>query len=40
MFRVLGTYNFDNRETAVKREVKDGQIETTKGQWVTPVEDA
>jgi len=29
-----------NRESAVKREVKDGQIETTKGQWVTPVEDA
>jgi len=29
-----------NRETAVKREVKDGQIETTKGQWITPVEDA
>ena len=39
-FRVLGIYNFGNRETAVKREVKGSKIETTKGQWVTPVEDA
>jgi len=29
-----------NRETAVKREVKGSKIETTKGQWITPVEDA
>merc|ERR1711894_102537 len=34
-----GTNPF-TRETAVKREVKGSKIETTKGQWVTPVEDA